>query len=153
VDARQLLVVHGRDGAHGARHLLASADLLWALEQALKSGQVGAVLAWLPQRLRADALRRLQLAAQVHDGPVFLLRGIEARHKPSAAALRLALHSAGIDALSLRVLKRRGPVLAAPLRLALPAVLAPVQRARAEAARVMATLRDGQRPSIAPALG
>lgn len=152
VDARQLLVVHGRDGAHGARHLLASADLLWALEQALKSSQVGAVLAWLPQRLRADALRRLQLAAMVHDGPVFLLRGIEARHRPSAAALRLALHSAGIDELSLRVLKRRGPVLAAPLRLALPPVLAPVQRARAEAARVVASLRDGQRPAVVPAL-
>jgi protein ImuA len=120
VDARQLLVVHGRDGAHGARHLLASADLLWALEQALKSGQVGAVLAWLPERLRADALRRLQLAAQLHDGPVFLLRDIEARLKPSAAPLRLALHSAGLDAVRVRVLKRRGPAAAAPLQLALP---------------------------------
>ena len=153
VDAQQLLVVHGRDGAHGARHLLASADLLWALEQALGSSQVGAVLAWLPQRLRADTLRRLQLAAQAHDGPVFLLRGIDARHKPSAAALRLTLHSAGIDELSLRVLKRRGPALGMPLRLALPPVLAPVQRARVEAARVVAGLRDGQRPSVAPALG
>ena len=87
VDAQALIVIHGRDGAHGARHLLASADLLWALEQALKSGQVGAVLAWLPARLRADALRRLQLAAQSHDGPVFLLRDIEARPaQPRAAA-------------------------------------------------------------------
>jgi protein ImuA len=138
VDARQLIVIHGRDGAHGARHLLASADLLWALEQALKSGHVGALLAWLPERLRADALRRLQLAAQAHDGPVFLLRDIEARCKPSAAPLRLALHSAGIDALSVRVLKRRGPALAAPLRLALPPVLAPALRARAEAVRAAA---------------
>jgi protein ImuA len=140
VDAQRLIVVHGRDGAHGARHLLASADLLWALEQALKSGQVGAVLAWLPLRLRADALRRLQLAAQSHDGPVFLLRDIEARARPSPAPLRLALHSAGIDELALRVLKRRGPALTHPLRLALPPVLAPALRARAQAVRLAAEL-------------
>jgi protein ImuA len=135
VDAQALIVVHGRDGVHGARHLLPGADLLWALEQALQSGQVGAVLAWLPARLGAQALRRLQLAAQSHDGPVFLLRDIEARTRPSPAPLRLALHAAGIDELALRVLKRRGPVLAQPLQLALPPVLPPVLRARAEAAR------------------
>ncbi len=137
VDAQALIVVHGRDGAQGARHLLASADLLWALEQALKSGQVGAVLAWLPARLRGDTLRRLQLAAQAHDGPVFLLRDIDARLKPSPAPLRLGLYSAGIDALSVRVLKRRGPALEQPLRLALPPVLGPALRARAEATRML----------------
>jgi len=42
---------------------------LWALEQALRSGHVGAVLAWLPSRLGAARLRRLQLAAHAHDGP------------------------------------------------------------------------------------
>jgi protein ImuA len=145
VDARQLLVIHGRGGAHGARHLLASADLLWALEQALKSSHVGAVLAWLPQRLRADALRRLQLAAQSHDGPVFLLRDIDARLKPSAAALRLALHSAGIDELRVRVLKRRGPAAAAPLQLVLPPVLPRAVRARLEDHAVRARLDDRTR--------
>src|SRR5574337_935953 len=94
VDAQRLIVVHGRDGAHGARHLLASADLLWALEQALKSGHVGAVLAWPPRTLRAEALRRLQLAAQAHDGPAFVLRDIELRDRPSPAPLRLSLHGA-----------------------------------------------------------
>jgi len=138
VDLQQLVVVHGREGSRGAalRHLLASADLLWALEQALKSGHVGAVLAWLPERLRADALRRLQLAAQAHDGPVFLLRGIDSRLKPSAAPLRLALHAGAPDELWVRLLKRRGPPLAQPLKLVLPPVLAPAQRARALAARV-----------------
>lgn len=136
VDAQRLIVVHGRDGAHGARHLLPSADLLWALEQALKSGHVGAVLAWLPERLRADALRRLQLAAQVHDGPVFVLRGIESRLKASAAPLRLALHAGAPDELSVHLLKRRGPPLAQPLKLALPPVLPPALRARALAVRV-----------------
>ena len=133
VDPLQMIVVHGREGAKGAnlRHLLASADLLWALEQALKSGHVGAVLAWLPDGLRADALRRLQLAAQAHDGPVFLLRGIEMRRKPSAAPLRLALHAAAPDELSLHLLKRRGPPLAQPLKLTLARVLPPSLRARA----------------------
>jgi protein ImuA len=138
VPAQALIVVHGRDGAHGARHLLANADLLWALEQALKSGQVGAVLAWLPARQRAETLRRLQLAAQVHDGPVFLLRDIDARLKPSPAPLRLVLHSADIDTLSVRVHKRRGPALAQPLRLVLPPVLCPVLRAQVESARAAA---------------
>ena len=61
-------------GANRLAPLLPGADVLWALEQSLKSGHVGAVLAWLPVNLRADALRRLQLAAQAHDGPVFLFR-------------------------------------------------------------------------------
>jgi protein ImuA len=136
VNAQQLLVVYGREGARGAatlRRMLPSADLLWALEQALKSGHVGAVLTWLPQRLKADALRRLQLAAQAHDGPVFLFREVEARTKPSAAPLRLLLQGAGIDRLSVRVLKRRGPPLAQPLELLLPRVLSERLRLRAEA--------------------
>jgi protein ImuA len=138
VDARQLLVVYGREGARAAanvRHLLPSADLLWALEQALKSGHVSAALAWLPPRLKADTLRRLQLAAQAHDGPVFLFRDVDARLKPSVAPLRLLLQGAGIDRLSVRVLKRRGPPLAQPLLLALPPVLSARLRARAEAAK------------------
>ena len=141
VNAQQLLVVYGREGARGAAHLrrlLPSADLLWALEQALKSGHVGAALAWLPQSLRADALRRLQLAAQAHDGPVFLFREVEARLKPSAAPLRLLLQGAGIDRLSVRVLKRRGPPLAQALVLSLPPVLSERLRVRGEAAAPIA---------------
>jgi protein ImuA len=142
VNAQQLLVVYGREGARGAahlRHVLPSANLLWALEQALKSGHIGAALAWLPQRLKADALRRLQLAAQAHDGPVFLFREVEARSKPSAAPLRLMLQGAGIDRLSVRVLKRRGPPLERPLVLALPPVLSERLRVRGEARASTAT--------------
>ncbi|MEQ1806679.1 MAG: hypothetical protein ABL900_14985, partial [Burkholderiaceae bacterium] len=62
---------------------------LWALEQALKSGHVGAVLAWLPPRLRSESLRRLQLAAHAHDGVAFVLREMAAAQRPSAAPLRL----------------------------------------------------------------
>lgn len=132
LDASRWVVIQGRDGLQGrARNLLPAADVLWALEQALKSGHVGAVLAWLPSRLRADSLRRLQLAAQSHDGPAFVLRDADARLRPSAAPLRLWLSAAGPDELSLRIVKRRGPPLAAPLRLMLAPVLPPVVRARA----------------------
>ncbi len=100
-------------------------DLLWALEQALKSGEIGAAVAWLPARLPADALRRLQLAAQAHAGPVFLLRPSSEAARPSAAPLRLQLASAGPDRLRLELLKRRGPPQLQPLVLQLPPVLPP----------------------------
>ena len=140
VDDRRLIVVHGREGPRGAalRHLLSSADLLWALEQALRSGHVGAVVAWLSDRLRGEALRRLQLAAQAHDGPVFLVRGIEARIKPSPAPLRLALHPAGPDGLSVHLLKRRGPAALRPVVLALTPVAGAERVPQAEPAAVLA---------------
>jgi protein ImuA len=112
-----------------------AADVLWALEQALKSGHVGAVLAWLPARLPAESLRRLQLAAQAHDGPAFLLR-VSWRRGP--AQRRAAAPGAGAagpahpDELALRIVKRRGPPLAGTLRLALAPVLSAPARARAE---------------------
>ncbi|MEP7099590.1 MAG: translesion DNA synthesis-associated protein ImuA [Burkholderiales bacterium] len=108
-------------------------DSLWALEQALKSGHVGAVLAWLPPRLRAERLRRLQLAAHAHDGPAFMLCEMSAAQRPTAAPLRLALRANGTDALAVRVLKRRGPVLEAPLQLALPPVLSELAQQRVRA--------------------
>jgi len=128
IDLRQLVVVRARPALPGrptrpARALLPAADVLWALEQALKSGEVGAAVAWLPARLPADALRRLQLAAQAHEGPVFLLRPASEARQPSAAPLRIALGSAGPDRLRLHLLKRRGPPCAEPVELWLPPVL------------------------------
>ena len=121
-----------RHGLHKPPHSrLPAADVLWALEQALKSGQVGAVLAWLPSRLPADALRRLQLAAQLHEGPVFLLRAAEERSRASAAPLRLLLSAWGPDLLRVCIVKRRGAPLAEPLLLELPAVLSAPALARA----------------------
>ena len=127
--SEQMLVVDGRS------KVLPDASSLWALEQALKSGHVGAVLAWLPPRLRAERLRRLQLAAQAHDGPAFVLREMAARQRPTASPLRLALQPAGADKLALHLLKRRGPPLAAPLRLALPPVLSAAAQGKAALAR------------------
>lgn len=99
---------------------------LWALEQALKSGHVGAVLAWLPPCLSPDRVRRLQLAAQAHDGPAFVLREAAAQGQPSAAPLRLGLRAAGVDQLAVSVFKRRGPPLLQPLHLRLPPMLSAV---------------------------
>ena len=124
---------HTPRSANGLSPLLASADLLWALAQSLKSGHVGAVLAWLPRHLSADTLRRLQIAAQAHDGPVFIFRDALARAQPSPAPLRLLLQPAGADSLRVQVLKRRGPALDQPLRLALPSALTPHQQAQAQA--------------------
>ena len=127
LEVEQLLVINTRT------RVVAGSDSLWALEQALKSGHVGAVLAWLPPRLRVERLRRLQLAAHVHDGPAFVLREVAAAGRPTASPLRLALRPGGADLLELRLLKRRGPPLAAPLRLALPPVLSQTARQRARA--------------------
>lgn len=126
----------GHDPAAGRRDS-DPAGRLWALEQALASGHVGAVLAWLPPRLRSDRLRRLQLAAaQAHDGPAFVLRELDAARRPSPAPLRLALRPGGPDMLSLQLLKRRGPPLESPLTLELPPVLSPIALQRAQAGRV-----------------
>ena len=125
-DVEQLLIVNTR------ARVIPGTDSLWALEQALKSGHVGAVLAWLPPRLQPERLRRLQLAAHNHDGPAFVLRETGAAQRPTSAPLRLALRPAGADVLAVRVLKRRGPPLDAPLQLELPPVLSSMalQRAR-----------------------
>ena len=127
-DVEQLLIIHTRS------RVIPGSDSLWALEQALKSGHVGAVLAWLPPRLRSERLRRLQLAAHAHDGPAFMLRESGAAERPTVAPLRLALRAQGADALAVRVLKRRGPALDRPLQLALPPVLNASSRERARLA-------------------
>lgn len=153
IDVAQLVVVQPRQAAQAlarplarpfagdalrgqtpsTRPRLPAADMLWALEQSLKSGHAGAVVAWLPARLPADALRRLQLAAQAHDGPAFLLRDVFTQQQASAAPLRLLLAAAGPDVLRVVIFKRRGPPLAQPLLLALPPVLSPAGLMRSKA--------------------
>lgn len=131
----QCIVVRGRHGARAValRQRPGAADLCWALEQALRSGQVGAVLAWLGPAAKSDVLRRLQLAAQAHEGPAFLLREVPVRQHPSLAPLRLVLGCSGPDELSVHVIKRRGPAQAQPLHLALAPVLSARALARAQA--------------------
>lgn len=63
-------------------------DALWAFEQCLRSGACAAVLGW-PRQADAQALRRLQVAADTGHCLGFAVR--ERRHadNPSPAALRL----------------------------------------------------------------
>ena len=124
LDVEELLVVHTR------ARVVPGSDSLWALEQALKSGHVGAVVAWLPPRLRGERLRRLQLAAHHHDGPAFVLRETAVAGRPTASPLRLDLRAGGADRLQVRILKRRGPPLEAPLSIELPTVLSVAARRR-----------------------
>ena len=124
LDVEELLIVEAR------ARVVPGSDSLWALEQALKSGHVGAVVAWLPPRLRVDRLRRLQLAAHHHDGAAFVMREAAVAGRPTASPLRLGLQAGGADRLQVRVLKRRGPPLEAPLSLELPTVLSAAARRR-----------------------
>ncbi len=129
VDVQRLVLVHAHPSP--AQACPPAEDMLWALEQALHSGCAGVVLAWLPVHLPPHALRRLQLAAQAHEGPVFLLRGAAAAAQVSPAVLRLSLLPAGPDSLCLRVLKRRGPPARSTVQLHLPPVLSATAAARA----------------------
>jgi protein ImuA len=92
------------------------AERLWTTEQLIRSNACGAILAWLPHA-RADQIRRLQVCAQSCDKPVFLFRPAAARHESSAAPLRLHV-GFGLDwTVRVHILKRRGPLLDAPLDL------------------------------------
>jgi cell division inhibitor SulA len=77
VDLAQLQVVEA-----------APRDALWAFEQCLRSGACGAVLGW-PVTGDAQALRRLQVAADSGDCLGFALRDRRHAANPSPAALRL----------------------------------------------------------------
>jgi protein ImuA len=88
---------------------------LWSTEQAVRCAQVAAVLAWLP-RARNEELRRLHLAAQQQDRLLFVFRSLGSRHESSPAAVRLQVQ--GIDEIEIEILKRRGPPLLEPVRLA-----------------------------------
>ena len=100
---------------------LAAGDQLWAVEQALRSAHFGALLAWLPHpATRPEHLRRMQLAAQGAHGPAFLFRPPAVGAQASPAALRLRLQPQPEQRLAVEVLKRRGPVLSAPVIIDLP---------------------------------
>jgi protein ImuA len=101
---------------------------LWAAEQALRCGEVSAVLAWLPQA-RTEELRRLHLCAQSGDKLLLVFRPVHARSQSSPARVRLLVQ--GREQLEVTILKRRGPPLLQPLLLrSQPAKLAALLSAR-----------------------
>ena len=84
-------------------------DTLWAVEQALRAGTCGAVLAW-PSTADMKSLRRLQLAAEAGGALGILFRSTSVEKEHSPAALRLKVESADQEArrLAVHVVKRRG---------------------------------------------
>ena len=88
-------------------------EALWAAEQCLRAGCVGAVLAWprLASGAQSDdrALRRLQVAADSGRALGFVFRDLRAAANPSPAALRVAIDSTPDGTPPrLRVIKCRG---------------------------------------------
>jgi len=81
-------------------------DVLWAVEQALRSGSSIAVLAWL-EKASGIVLRRLQLAAEEHDCWAVLFRSGNALRESSPAALRVRL-SGAFEKARLEIVKCRG---------------------------------------------
>jgi hypothetical protein len=90
-------------------------ETLWAIEQALRSRVCGAVLAW-PDRISYAELRRLQLAAEGNAGLAVIFRAPRYERDTTPVALRLSLQTHAGD-LAVRILKRRGSVLANPILL------------------------------------
>jgi len=93
-------------------------DALWAAEQVLRAGTCRALLIWLP-RSGYGELRRLALAAEAGAAITLLFRPLQAAQESSPAPLRLALVPDG-GQLAVRLLKRRGAQLTAPLRIPIP---------------------------------
>ena len=82
-------------------------DAMWTTEQILKNGGCGAVILW-QSNVRAESLRRLNLAAQTTDTWFWLMRPMACGADASPAPLRLALRPA-VGGVSLDIIKRRGP--------------------------------------------
>jgi len=92
----------------------AADDSLWAAEQALSAHCCGAAALWL-DHIHERALRRLQLAAENGGSTLFLFRS--ARVAPASPAV-LRLHvSRAQNRTIVRILKRRGGGLPAPITL------------------------------------
>lgn len=95
-----------------------TADALWSAEQILQNGSCGALLFW-PGQIRAEALRRLHLAAQGSDLLFWMFRPLAAAQDASPAPLRVALRPVPAG-LRIDILKRRGPQQAEPVRVEWP---------------------------------
>ncbi|RUL69302.1 translesion DNA synthesis-associated protein ImuA [Dyella choica] len=116
-----------QQGVHLQRVEMVDADeqhVLWAAEQALRSGSCAAVLAW-PQQADDRSLRRLQVAADTGRALAFVFR--DRRHLANASPAALRLELAALPQPLIWVRKCRGgnaPVQAIPfdLRTANPVV-------------------------------
>ena len=96
IDLSRMLIVRPKDPG----------EILWSAEQALSSGTCAALLFW-SEKLDEQASRLLQLAAEKGHSWGIAFRPMAARRQPSAAALRLELHSSG-EGTRVHILKSRG---------------------------------------------
>jgi len=96
IDLKRLLVIR-------------TPEILWTMEQALRSMVCRAVIAWVgdAHSLRMQWLRRLQLAAMQSGSLAVLCRPCRHARESSAAVLRLELEPAS-RGLTVTVLKSRG---------------------------------------------
>ena len=95
IDVQQVLLVHPQSRQ----------DLLWSIEQALRSSTCSAVFAWLgAAEFRYSELRKLQLAAAGSDVFSVLFRARQASQNHAPAALRLEMK----EYRQVRILKQRG---------------------------------------------
>lgn len=123
-------------------------DRLWAVEQLVRAGSAGAVVAWLP-RVRADQIRRLQVCAQDCDGPIFLVRPAEVAREPSAAPLRVLLETSPDWEIQLQLIKCRGGVGGRITIPAVPRSIEPVLTPRSRRpAAIFASRKAALQPSV-----
>lgn len=95
IDSQQILLVHPQNRQ----------DLLWSIEQALRSNTCSAVFAWLgDEDYRYSELRKLQLAAASTDVFSVLFRSRRAAFNHSPAALRMEMKAYR----EVHILKQRG---------------------------------------------
>ncbi|WP_250481764.1 translesion DNA synthesis-associated protein ImuA [Caballeronia sp. NCTM5] len=108
-----------------------TADALWCAERVLQAKSCGALVFW-QQHIRAEALRRLHLAAQATETLLVLIRPLASAQDASPATLRLGVRPAD-GGLVVDVVKRRGPTRTEQLSVSLqpsPILLSPHGRVR-----------------------
>ena len=95
IDTQQVLLVHPQNRQ----------DLLWSIEQALRSTTCSAVFAWMgAEEYRYAELRKLQLAAADSDTLSVLFRPRQAANNHAPASLRLDMNAYR----QVHILKQRG---------------------------------------------
>jgi protein ImuA len=97
-------------------------DAYWAAEQILKNGSCAALLFWA-HPIQTSVLKRLHLAAQSSQTLFFMFRPLSVQSEASPAVLRVMLTAEQTGALTLSILKRRGPACGHPITLAPPSEL------------------------------
>jgi protein ImuA len=95
IDTQQVLLVHPKNRQ----------DLLWSIEQALRSTTCSAVFSWLgTHNYSYSELRKLQLAAASGDSLAVLFRPTEAARNHAPASLRMQMR----EYRRVHILKQRG---------------------------------------------